>query len=63
MRKARRVHRALGGKGDPLEEDAPDKPKGMHWRTYERKLAAWTEAVEAADEAFGSWIGRQLGML
>jgi hypothetical protein len=52
MRKARRVHRALGGKGDPLEEDAPEKPKGMHWRTYERKLAAWTGAVEAADEAF-----------
>jgi hypothetical protein len=29
----------------------------------ERKLAAWTEAVEAADEAFGTWIGRKLGML
>ena len=28
MRKARRLHRALGGKGDPLEEDAPEKPKG-----------------------------------
>jgi hypothetical protein len=62
IRKARRVHRALGGKGDPLEEDAPEKPKGMHWRTYERKLAAWTEAVEAADEAFAKWIGRQFGM-
>ena len=37
MRKARRLHRELGGKGDPLEEDAPEKPKGMQWRTYERK--------------------------
>jgi hypothetical protein len=62
MRKARRIHRALGGKGDPLEGGAPEKPKGMHWRTYERKLAAWTEAVGAADEAFAKWIGRQLGM-
>src|SRR5262249_31804130 len=62
MSKAHRVHRALGRKGDPLEEDAPDKPKGMQWRTYERKLAAWTEAVEAADEAFARWIGRQLRM-
>jgi hypothetical protein len=26
MRKARRLHRELGGKGDPLEEDAPEKP-------------------------------------
>ena len=63
MRKARRRHRALGGQGDPLEEDAPEKPKGMHWRTYERKLAAWTEAVGEADEAFAIWIGRRLGML
>jgi hypothetical protein len=62
MRRARRLHRGLGGKGDPLEEDAPEKPKGMHWRTYERKLAAWTEAAQAADEAFAKWIGRQFGM-
>ena len=62
MRKARRLHRELGGKGDPLEEDAPEKPKGMHWRTYERKQAAWTEAAQAADKAFAKWIGRQLGM-
>src|SRR5262249_22135832 len=46
MRKARKLHRALGGQGDELE--APDKPKGMHWRTYERKLAA----AQRADEAF-----------
>ena len=61
MRKARRLHRDLGGYGDPLEEDAPEKPKGMQWRTYERKLA-WTEAVQAADEAFAKWIGRQFGI-
>jgi hypothetical protein len=42
---------------DPLEEDAPEKPKGMQWRTYERKLAAWTEAAQAADKAFAKWIG------
>ena len=45
MRKARGLHRALGGKGDPLAEDAPGRSKGMHLRTYERKLAVWREAV------------------
>jgi hypothetical protein len=57
------VHHALGGTGDALEEDAPEKPKGMHWQTYERKLAAWTDAVDAADEAFAMWAERQLGMV
>ncbi|MDI9848135.1 hypothetical protein QM467_08740 [Rhodoblastus sp. 17X3] len=37
---ARHVRRKLGGEdwelsyGDPM----PEKPKGMHWRTYERKI-------------------------
>jgi hypothetical protein len=40
MRKARKLHRALGGDGAALGQDPPGKPKGMHWRTYERKLEA-----------------------
>jgi hypothetical protein len=59
MRKARKLHRALGGDGEAIDQEAPDKPKGMHWRTYERKLAAWTGAVERADEAFALWVGRR----
>jgi hypothetical protein len=52
MRRARKLHRALGGDGGALGQDAPDKPKGMHWRTYERKVAAWMAADERADEAW-----------
>jgi hypothetical protein len=52
MRKARKLHRALGGDGEALGQDAPDKPKGMHWRTYERKVARWQAAEERADEAW-----------
>jgi hypothetical protein len=51
MRKARKLHRALGGDGESLGQDPPDKPKGMHWRTYERKLATWMAADQRADEA------------
>ena len=52
MRKARKLHRALGGDGEALGQDTPDKPKGMHWRTYERKVAAWSAAERRADEAW-----------
>jgi hypothetical protein len=49
MRKSRKLHRALGGDGEC--EEVPAKPKGMHWRTYERKVAAWCAADERAEEA------------
>jgi hypothetical protein len=52
MRKARKLHRALGGDGEALEQDPPDKPKGMHWLTFERKAAAWAAAVDRADAAW-----------
>lgn len=34
-RKARKIRRRLGGSAD-LREDFPQKPTGMHWRTYHR---------------------------
>jgi len=34
-RKARKIRRRLGGEPD-LNHPIPEKPKGMHWRTYER---------------------------
>ena len=64
MRKARKLHRALGGDGEGLGVEAPDKPKGMHWRTYERRVAAWIAAEEQADMASLLSIGplmRRLG--
>jgi hypothetical protein len=50
MRKARKLNRALGGDGS-LDGEAPSKPKGMHWRTYERRVAAWIAAEEQTDMA------------
>lgn len=36
--KAQRIRRKLGGSAS-LAEPFPEKPKGMHWRTYERLCA------------------------
>ena len=47
--RARKIYARLSG--DPNCLDMPDKPKGMHWRTYER-LSAAAEAAEAL-----SWAG------
>ena len=52
MRKARKLHRALGGYGQDVDGDTPEKPKGVHWRTYERKIATWEAAVARADDAW-----------
>ena len=32
--------------GTDLDEETPDKPKGMHWRTYER----WRRVHDAAED-------------
>ncbi len=49
LRRARKIYTRLSG--DPNYLDMPDKPKGMHWRTYER-LSAEAEAAKAL-----SWVG------
>jgi hypothetical protein len=61
FRKARNLHRALGGDGEALGEHPPLKPKGMWQRTYDRKLARWIEVEEAADTAFVAKAMRILG--
>jgi len=43
--KAQKIRMQLGGSPNILE-DFPDKPKGMHWRTYER----WRRIHNAAEE-------------
>jgi len=41
----------LGGSGS-LADDFPDKPKGMHWRTFNRQLARFQEAESRAIPPF-----------
>ena len=43
--KSQKIRLQLGGSPNMLEE-FPEKPKGMHWRTYER----WRRVHDAAEE-------------
>jgi hypothetical protein len=52
MRKERKLNLGLGGDRGSLEGEAPSKPRGMHWQTYEKKVAALVATEERADEAW-----------
>lgn len=54
-RRANKIRMALGGEPGTASLP-PRKPKGMHWRTYWRKMDAIDEADEAGDLAFTSWV-------
>lgn len=47
MEKARKIRQGMGGSND-LSEPFPDKPKGMHWRTYWRLYKKAEQAEEIA---------------
>jgi hypothetical protein len=49
QRKAAMLNRQLGGKGWSTWADPPAKPKWMRWRTYDRKIAEWEQAVARAN--------------
>jgi len=40
-----------------MAEDFPDKPKGMHWRTYDRLCR---EAEDAQNRSCPPWLIRQI---
>jgi hypothetical protein len=63
MRKARKMHKALGGDGYEIGtgDDPPFKPKWMRWKTYERKLAAWVSADTRADQIWSYEMIRKFG--
>jgi hypothetical protein len=56
MRRARKLNYRLGGNG--ALGDVPDKPKGMHWRTYEGKAAALVEAERRVDDSLLLLVAR-----
>ncbi len=47
----RRLYRKLGGEYDYYEQSPPDRPKGMHQKTYERLVADYA-AMEAHERVF-----------
>jgi predicted amidohydrolase YtcJ len=47
----------LGGTAN-LSEPFPDKPKGMHWTTYEQLREIGKEAEMASLQATVAWLDR-----
>lgn len=57
-RRANKLRMALGGEPGTASLP-PRKPKGMHWRTYWRKMDAIDEADAAGEMAFAQWVYRR----
>jgi hypothetical protein len=60
MRKARKLHRRLGGDGGDYA-DPPPRPKRMRQPTYDRLWGQWAAAAEYADTVFGAEAMRRFG--
>lgn len=58
-RRANKIRMALGGEPGTAAMP-PAKPKGMHWRTYWRKIDAIEAADAAGNLAFARWAYRRL---
>jgi hypothetical protein len=56
LTRAQAIRMKLGGSGN-MTEDFPDKPKGMHSRTYHRLCI---QAEEAQNRSWPPWLGRLL---
>ena len=53
-RKSRKIIEKLGG--DPYSEFFPDKPKGMHWRTYNRFIREAEYHQTLSWHYMGQWL-------
>jgi hypothetical protein len=62
LAKSARITRQLGGTGD-YGETVPERPKGMHRRTYERLLEQVAEAERPWNERMMGGLDRLLGLL
>jgi hypothetical protein len=60
MRKARKLHRRLGGDGGDFSAP-PSRPKRMRQRTYDRLWEQWSAAAERADYVFSVEAMRRFG--
>jgi hypothetical protein len=56
MEKARKIQQRLGGNGD-MSNFFPDKPKGMHWKTYQKLR----DESEQAENLAWLMMGQQFG--
>lgn len=57
-RRANKIRMALGGEPGTAAPP-PRKPKGMHWRTYWRKMDEIEKADTAGELEFAYWINRR----
>jgi hypothetical protein len=62
LKKSARIKQQLGGTGEHGER-VPDRPKGMHRRTYERLLEQVAEAERPWNERMTAGLDRLLGLL
>src|SRR6266446_6614982 len=56
LAKAQKIRMRLGG--SPESEEVPDKPKGMHWRTYDRLCLLHDAAEERSTIGLMHFVGR-----
>ena len=59
MRRARKLCLRLGG--DPADDTYPDKPKRMHWTTYNRIMDELVRAGGISDERLLKLAARWMG--
>ena len=60
LRKAQKIREQLGGDAS-LISPLPDKPKGMHWRTYDDLVAKLEAAEGVTNDHLLEWLSRLRG--